>query len=163
MTHDDTRWLDADERAAWIGLMTLLIRLPAALDHQLRSDAGMTAFDYQVLVILSETPGRTLRMSQIADWTAGSLPRLSQVAARLERAGWLERRPDPEDRRSTLATLTDAGFDALAAAAPSHVTEVRRLIFDRLSRAQVGQLQRITERILQTPGSGAEACPPDPC
>jgi len=163
MTNGDApRWLDQEERAAWMGLMAVFVRLPAALDRQLRADSGMTHFDYQVMVILSETPDRTLSMSQIAEWTEGSLPRLSQVAARLEKAGWLERRPDPDDGRSTLATLTDQGFEALTAAAPRHVAEVRRLVFDSLTRAQVGQLARITNRILQTPGSGLDPRPSDP-
>lgn len=158
----EPQWLDQEEHEAWVGLMTVLIRVPAALDRQLRTAAGMTHFDYQVMGILSEAPDRTLRMSQIAEMTEGSLPRLSQVASRLEKAGWLARRPDPDDGRSTLATLTAEGFEALAAAAPGHVDEVRRLVFDPLTRAQVGQLTRIADRILQTPASGADPRP-DKC
>ncbi len=155
----ETRWLDDEEREAWIGLMTVLFRLPAALDRQLRNAAGMRHFDYQVMVILSERPDRTLSMSQLADWTQGSLPRLSQVAARLEKLGWLTRQSDPDDRRSTLATLTDEGFAALAAAAPLHVAEVRRLVFDSLTRTQVQQLSQITDQILKAPGSGHDPQP----
>ena len=150
---DEPRWLDDEEREAWIGLTTVLVRLPAALDRQLRADVGITHFDYQVMVILSEHPDRTLRMSKLAEWTEGSLPRLSQVVSRLEKSGWVIRRPDPDDGRSTLATLTDEGFAALVAAAPGHVAEVRRLVFDHLNRAQVRQLSRIAERIVQAPGS----------
>jgi DNA-binding MarR family transcriptional regulator len=69
------------------------------------------------------------------------------VAARLEKRGWLIRRPDPTDRRSTLATLTDAGMDALVAAAPGHVEQVRRVVFDALTAAQVRQLHQIGRRI----------------
>ena len=148
---DEPRWLDDEEREAWIGLMTVFFRLPAALDRQLRADAGLTQFDYQVMVILSETPERTLRMSKLAELTEGSLPRLSQVVSRLEKSGRVERRPDPDDGRSTLVTLTDEGFATLAAAAPLHVAEVRRLVFDHLTRAQVRQLSRITDRILHSP------------
>lgn len=158
---DEPQWLDEEERRAWIGLMTVLIRLPAALDRQLRADAGMSHFDYQVMMILSEVEGRTLRMSQLAEAVDGSLPRLSQVASRLCKAGWLERRPDPDDGRSTLATLTDEGFSALELAAPLHVSEVRRLVFDPLTRAQVNQMSRIADRILQTPESGPDPRPSD--
>lgn len=158
---DDTLWLDDEERAAWIGLMTVFFRLPAALDRQLRRDAGITHFDYQVMVILSQTAERTLRMSELSALTEGSLPRLSQVTSRLEKAGWLARRPDPDDGRSTLATLTDAGFEALAAAAPGHVEEVRRLVFDPLTRTQVQQLARITDRILRSPDGVPDTRPRD--
>ena len=147
---NEPEWLDEEERAAWIALMTLFFRLPAALDQQLRADSGMTHFDYQVMVILSGVPNRTLRMSELAALTEGSLPRLSQVVKRHEQSGWIERRPDPDDGRSTLAVLTDKGFDVLGAAAPGHVAEVRRLVFDPLSRTQVNQLERIATRILAT-------------
>lgn len=157
---DDTRWLDDEEREAWLGLISMLIRLPAALDRQMRADAGMTHYEYLVLVILSETPGGTLRMSELAEITEGSLPRLSQVVSRLQKAGRVERHPDPSDGRSTLAAITDEGFEVLAAAAPAHVAEVRRLVFDPLTRTQVGQLAQITDRILRSPGSGVDRRPP---
>ena len=48
-------------------------------------------------------------MSVLAALADGSLPRLSQVVARLERRGLVRRHPDPDDGRYTLATLTDAG------------------------------------------------------
>src|SRR5690242_10359889 len=92
---DEPRWLTADERRAWMALVGLLARLGGALDAQLRRDAGISHFDYTVLAALSEAPGRTLRMSTLAALAEGSLPRLSQVVARLEAKGWVRRTPDP--------------------------------------------------------------------
>ena len=46
-------------------------------------------------------------MSEMAGLVSSSLPRFSHVARRLEGQGWLTRRPDPTDRRYTLATLTE--------------------------------------------------------
>jgi len=89
----EPRWLDAEESQAWRALASTLVRLPAALDAQLRRDAGISHFDYQVLALLSEAPGRTLRMSELATLAEGSLPRLSQVVARLEQRGWVRRTP----------------------------------------------------------------------
>ena len=67
-------------------------------------------------------------MSELATMAEGSLPRLSQVAARLEQRGWVRRTPDPADGRYTLATLTDQGRAKVTEAAPGHVQEVRRLV-----------------------------------
>ena len=142
-----TEWLDGDEMAAWMSLLTTVIRLPAALDRRLQLDAGLTHFEYQVLAGLSEAPDRTLRMSVLAGFTQAQLPRLSQVATRMERRGWLRRRPDPTDGRYTLATLTEAGLAVVVEAAPDHVDTVRRLVFDHLTRTQVRQLHEITRRI----------------
>lgn len=144
---DEPRWLDADELESWLQLARLLIRLPAALDAQLRRDAGLTHFEYQVMAALSEQPDRALRLSTLAALADGSLSRLSQVVARLERRGFVERSPDPDDGRYTVGHLTDAGWDKVVATAPGHVEEVRRLVFDPLTASQVRQLRTIGDRV----------------
>jgi DNA-binding MarR family transcriptional regulator len=140
-------WLDAEEDQAWRALARALVRLPAALDAQLRRDAGISHFEYQVLALLSEAPGRTLRMSALATLAEGSLPRLSQVVTRLEQRDWVHRTPDPADGRYTLASLTDQGQEKVTEAAPGHVQEVRRLVLDPLTKTQTRQLREISRRI----------------
>jgi DNA-binding MarR family transcriptional regulator len=144
----EPRWLDAEERAAWLALVSVLIKLPAALDAQLQRDSGLSHFEYNVLAGLSEAEGGALRMSVLAAHADGSLPRLSQVIARLERRGLVRRTPDPDDGRYTLAGLTDAGRDAVTAAAPGHVETVRQLVFDPLTKAKTRQLLDICRRVL---------------
>src|SRR3954462_12154672 len=68
----------------------------------------------------------------------------------LETRGWMRRSPDPDDRRATLAFLTEQGWDKVVATAPGHAAEVQRLVFANLSTADVSHLRRITERILRT-------------
>jgi DNA-binding MarR family transcriptional regulator len=145
----EPRWLDAEEGQAWHALAVTLIRLPSALDAQLHRDAGISHYEYTVLAELSQVPGRTLRMSVLATLTEGSLPRLSQVVARLEQRGWVRRTPDPADGRYTLAILTDEGWAKVTEAAPGHVEEVRRLVFDPLTKAQYRQLREIGRRIMR--------------
>jgi len=145
----EPRWLDAEEGRTWIALARTLNRLPAELDAQLRRDAGISHFEYQVLAVLSRVPDHILRMSEVATLTEGSLPRLSQVVTRLEQRGWVRRTPDPADGRYTLAILTDEGRTKVAEAAPGHVEEVRRLVFDPLTRAQSKQLGEIGRRIMR--------------
>ncbi|MEV0696018.1 MarR family transcriptional regulator [Streptomyces sp. NPDC050388] len=147
MSADETRWLDEEEHEAWIALASTVVRLPAALDAQLQRDAGISHFEYQVLAGLSMEPTWTLRMSTLAEFADGSLSRLSHTAKRLEKEGWIYRTPDPEDGRFTLAVLTDAGWDKVVETAPGHVAEVRRLVFDPLTRAQQKQLREIGRRI----------------
>ncbi|SQD93580.1 Transcriptional regulator, MarR family [Parafrankia sp. Ea1.12] len=147
MDAQQPRWLADDEMQTWLALARVLIRLPAALDDQLQRDAGISHFEYQVLVGLSGAPERTLRMSSLAVFANGSLSRLSHVVGRLEKAAWARRTPDPTDGRYTLAILTDAGWDKLVATAPGHVEAVRALVFDPLTRAQQRQLGDIGRRI----------------
>ena len=144
----DTRWLDAQERAAWLRLVSVVELLPGVLDAQLRRDAGLSHFDYFVLAMLSEAPGRSLRMTALARRTSATLPRLSHVVQRLEARGLVERFPCPEDRRATNARLTDAGWDVVVAAAPGHVATVREHVIDPLSRRQLEQLTAIGDALL---------------
>jgi DNA-binding MarR family transcriptional regulator len=158
----EPRWLRSDELAAWLSYVAATASLESALDRQLQRDSGMPHAYYQVLAMLSEVPGRTLRMSDLAAVTHSSQSRLSHAVAQLERRGWIRRRPCPDDRRSTLATLTEVGFAALAAAAPGHVDTVRSHLFDRLSGEQVRQLRDICRAVLGTVDEPGPAAAPGP-
>lgn len=145
----ETEWLNADERAAWLRLVAVVELLPGVLDAQLRADAGLTHFEYFVLAMLSESPEHTLRMAALAQRTNASLSRLSHVIKRLEDRGLVERFSCPEDGRATNARLTPAGWDAVVAAAPNHVTTVRRRVLDALTPQQVDQLREISDALLR--------------
>ncbi len=147
-TSVEPRWLSSEERRAWLALGSVLLRLPAALDAQLR-EADLSLFEYGVLVGLSEAPDRALRMSELAVLAEGSLSRLSQVVGRLEKRGWVRRTPDPTDGRSTLAILTQEGWEKVVQTAPGHVEAVRNLVFDVLTKSQVSQLTNIGQRIMR--------------
>src|SRR5437016_1202500 len=124
MAQPEAHWLNDEERRAWLALTSVLIRLPTALDTQLRRDAGISHFEYAVMAGLSEAPNRTLRMSDLAVLSEGSLSRLSQVVSRLEQKKWVRRMPDPGDGRYTLARLTAAGWRKVVQTAPGHVEAV---------------------------------------
>jgi DNA-binding MarR family transcriptional regulator len=145
---DEPQWLGADERATWLALAAVMIKLPAALDAQLQRDSGLSFFEYMVLAMLSERPERTMRMSELAALTNASLSRLSHVASRLEKQKFLRREPCSEDRRATNAVLTDRGMAKVVASAAGHVAAVRELVFDALTDAQRAQLRSIGTRIL---------------
>ncbi|WP_045547737.1 MarR family winged helix-turn-helix transcriptional regulator [Nocardioides luteus] len=144
----DDVWLDDEEMAAWLRLIAIVELLPGVLDSQLRRDAGLSHFEYFVLAMLSESEGRTLRMTALAHRTNSTLARLSHVVRRLEDRGLVERFPCPEDARATNARLTAAGWDAVVAAAPGHVANVRGNVLDGLSAEQVRQLTEIGDALL---------------
>jgi DNA-binding MarR family transcriptional regulator len=151
----DPRWLDDGEQEAWRAFLAASRVLFDQLDRDLQRDAAMPHAYYMVLAMLSEAPGRTLRMSQLAEITGSSRSRLSHAVARLEERGWVRRQECDTDRRGALAVLTDDGFEVLAAAAPGHVEGVRRHLFDHLSPAQVAQLREISLAVLAAAGTGA--------
>jgi DNA-binding MarR family transcriptional regulator len=146
----EPRWLDDEEMSAWLALNGVILLLPGALDSQMQRDNDITMFEYLVLAMLSEAPGRTLQLKRLARVTNGSLSRLSHVVTRLEGRGWVRREPLAANGRVTMARLTDAGYAKVVASAPSHVETVRQLVFDNLDRRQVRQLQEISTRLLRS-------------
>jgi DNA-binding MarR family transcriptional regulator len=144
----DTRWLSTEESAAWVRLIALAELLPGALDAQLLRDAGLTHFEYVALMALAEAPDRTMRMTELASRTNATLPRLSHVARRLEERGLIRRFPCPTDRRATNATVTEAGLQLIADAAPGHVETVRAQVLDALTPDQLQQLYSIAGAVL---------------
>lgn len=157
----DVRWLDPDERRAWIGLAKLLFLMPTALDAQLARDAELTMADYMALAILSNDPAPSLKMSELAARAGCSQSRLSRIVGRLERAGHVRRSMASDDRRVVMAELTESGLRTIAAAAPGHLHEVRRLVFDRLTPEQVQMLAEIGEALVG-PTAAPTAATPSP-
>jgi len=145
-----TRWLNDEEQRTWRSFMAATQLVHEALDRQLQRDAGMPHAYYMILVALSEAPRRSMRMSELAARAQSSQSRLSHAVARLEERGWVRRERCPEDRRGSIAVLTDAGFAALESAAPGHVEEVRRVLFDVLSPEQQRRLHEICATVRDT-------------
>jgi DNA-binding MarR family transcriptional regulator len=144
-----TRWLDEEEQRTWRSFLEASRLLWERLEAELQRDAGMPVSYYQVLVHLSEAPGQALRMSELAEATGSSRSRLSHATARLEAAGWAERRSSPTDGRGEIAALTAQGLAALEEAAPGHVTAVRESLFDALSPGQARELGRISQQVIE--------------
>jgi DNA-binding MarR family transcriptional regulator len=142
------KWLTDAETESWLSLVRLMTWLPWSIDQQLRRDSSLGMVEYQVLAMLSASPGRTMRMSALAEVTNASLSRLSHLFKRLEQRGLARREADPADGRFTNAILTQEGFQALADAAPGHVAHVRSLVIDALSAEQLRRLGRDAECIM---------------
>jgi DNA-binding MarR family transcriptional regulator len=144
---EELRWLDEQEKAAWTGLISLVLLLPGKLESPLRQEHGITLFEYLVLSHLSEAPGRKLRMGELAFLASGSLSRLSNVIKRCEQRDWVIRSPDPADGRYTVAELTDGGLQIVRQAAPTHLRAVRRMVLDSLTPTDQKALTRIAEKL----------------
>jgi DNA-binding MarR family transcriptional regulator len=87
-------------------------------------------------------------MTDLARLVGTTPSRLSHAVASLEQRGWVERQACPTDKRGQIARLTAAGAAAVETAAPGHVDEVRRLVFDHLTADEVGQLRAIAAKLL---------------
>ena len=139
--------------------MACLARRQSTLRDQLGRDVheatGLTFADYEILVRLSETPERQMRMSELAQVAFSSRSRLSHQIDRMQKAGYVTREECHDDRRGYFAVLTDKGHEALVAAAPVHVDSVRRRIVDVLTPEEFTELGRLSQNWWTRSGSRA--------
>ena len=143
------RWLDEEQQHTWRTWLAVGELLPRTLDAQLQRDAGLTHPAYVVLAMLSEAPGRSRRMSDLARVANQSQSRLSHTVARLEERGWVRRVRATDDRRGNVAVLTDAGQDVVRRVAPGHVAAVRDSFFAALTPEQARALGEGLSAVLE--------------
>lgn len=127
-----------------VRLANLMQRRFAAVFDEL----GLTDGDYGLLVPLRRagepyelTPTALARTRMI---TSGGL---TPALDRLEKRGWIERRPNPADRRGSLVRLTSAGVDLIDRAMALHATTELELV-DSLSKKQRDQLAGFLRELL---------------
>jgi DNA-binding MarR family transcriptional regulator len=142
-----TKWLTKDQQANWRAWITTSTLLDEQLSRELQETHGLTITDYEILVRLSETKERSVRMSELADKTLLSRSRLSHQIDRMERAGLVERTVCADDRRGQLCVLTDKGWKTLVAAAPDHVAGVRAHFVDVLTDAEYNALGKALKKV----------------
>lgn len=131
-----TRWLSAQEQEHWRAWLAASKLLTDRLSRDLQEQHDLTLADYEILVTLSESVDRRLRMSELADATLASRSRLTHQVDRMERRGLVARELCADDKRGSYAVLTDHGWDVLVAAAPDHVESVRTHLIDVLSKKE---------------------------
>jgi DNA-binding MarR family transcriptional regulator len=148
-----THWLDEQQQQHWRAWIAANALLTDALSRDLHESHGLTMADYEILVRLSESTDRRMRMSDLAEATLSSRSRLSHQVDRMERAGFVERVPCTDDKRGYFAALTPKGWDTLVTAAPSHVDSVRARIVDVLTPAEFAALGAASKKLLDHLGA----------
>ncbi|MEU7279491.1 MarR family transcriptional regulator [Streptomyces sp. NPDC045431] len=132
-------WLTDAEQQAW----RTYLDVNRLLTYQLEKDLqpfGLTINDYEILVNLSESLERRMRMSDLAAATLQSKSRLSHQITRMENAGLVRRENCESDRRGLYAVLTDQGMETMRKVAPHHVESVRKHFIDLLNPDALEQL-----------------------
>ena len=144
--------LSPDELAAWRGFLRVQSSLFHQLDAELAATHDLPLRSYEVLLLLTDTPDRRLRMTDLSRNVLLSPSGLTRLVDRLEREGLVGRERCPEDGRGFYAVLTDTGEQRLQEARETHLAGVRRLFLDQLD---AGDLQRLASYWeLLVPGSG---------
>ncbi len=151
---------DSVEFAARGGFLSPHTRLARQLDDELQQAHALSLAAYDVLLHLGRVRRTGMPMSTLAEAVRFSPGGVSKLVARLENEALVRREPDPADRRAALAAITDAGLARLEAARTTHLSGIRRLYLDHLTRDELVTLGAIWQRLLAGPGGTTE--PPGP-
>jgi DNA-binding MarR family transcriptional regulator len=135
------------EQAAWRTFIESSWALHTHLEDDLRAQTGLSMNDYHVLVVLSEAPGRRLRMGELAGRLVFSPSRITYQINSMVKRGLVRKQPCPEDGRGQEAVLTDEGMAALESAAPLHLVTVRDRFIDRLDPDELEVIERVFDKV----------------
>jgi DNA-binding MarR family transcriptional regulator len=128
--------------------MTMRFKLLSHLARELQSQTGLSEADYDVLVALSEAPGRRFRLGELGERLDWEKSRLSKQISRMSGRGLVTREDCVTDSRGAFAVLTKAGQKAIKAAAPIHVELVRKWFIDALTPAELDAMTAISAAVV---------------
>ncbi len=128
-------------------ILTTQLRLAAEIEARAVVETGQPASVLDLLVRLDLSPERTERASRLCNQLNLSAAHMSRTIDRAEASGLVERRPDPNDRRAQLITLTRTGDEVLADFAPRLHHLLRDVVHSVLSPDEIEVLVELLERI----------------
>ena len=143
----EPNWLNAREDRAWRALIHAHHQLVVHLNRGLQ-ESGLSGADYEVLAVLSALDGDRMPARDLCNALGWEKSRVSHQLRRMQKDGLISREPNPDDARSTLVCLLQAGRAANEKAAPRHVADVRRNFIDLLTPAELDMLATLNERVL---------------
>lgn len=147
MSEQEVRWLTPTQQAIWRDWL----KATAWITEQLKADLRPHDLDlneYEVLVVLSESPGQSIRMAQLAEGSNQSRSRLTHTVGRMEAAGLITRETADDDRRGVIASLTRKGLKLLQRASIDHVASVRRVLIDPINSDDLLAVGRAMRAVL---------------
>lgn len=144
---DPTPGLNSEQLGAYFALMEVGSLLQYAVDEHLRAEGDLSFVQFQILARLVDAPEGRLRMTDLADGVVYSRSGLTYQAGLLDKRGLISRSPSPDDERSVIVTVTDAGRELVAHVLPGHIDRVRQLLFDAMPGEDLTALSAILGRV----------------
>jgi MarR family transcriptional regulator, multiple antibiotic resistance protein MarR len=115
-----------DLDAVFTALVRAETRLYNAVAERVRTAAGVGAGHFELLRHVRDHPDA--RVADLASAFAIGVGTTSKIVDRLEKEGWMERRPNPANRRSSLLTLTPAGESVVSRAEPAWQAAIQKIL-----------------------------------
>ncbi len=145
-----TSWRNEPGLRAWSAFLRAHAAVVPRVDAEVRR-SGLPLAWYDVLLELNAAPGRRLRMLELGDAVVLSRTRVSRIVDELVAADLVRRQPNPEDRRSAYAVITDQGRAKLRRAAPVYLAAIRREFVAALDPHQVEVVEAAMSAVVDHP------------
>ena len=152
--------------APWRAFLLAHARISRRLDEELRAEHDLTFGEYDALLTIARTPGRRIRMRQLADEVILSKSGVTRLIDRLVSDGLVERSACLADARGAEAVLTDRGLARLRAASRTHLRGIDEHFLALLDSGDLVAIERAMSSVARRAGPGnsvdeAERCAPD--
>jgi DNA-binding MarR family transcriptional regulator len=125
------------------------------LSGELEREHGLTINDYEVLLFLSNAPGRRMRRVDLAGSVLVTASGITRILQGLEREGLVSKETCDTDARVSYACLTDAGHERFVAARRTHLDGVERLFLGRFHEEERAALATLLGRLPGNEPAGA--------
>jgi DNA-binding MarR family transcriptional regulator len=149
--------LSQEELQSWYAFLQSHHRVIGQLDAELTAEHGLPLQEYEVLLWLAQSPGRSMKMADLARVVLLSPSGLTRLIDRLVKTGLVERRSSGSDARVMLAHLTEEGLKRFSKAAPTHGRGVKQHFTSKLDSNDLAALSVILEKVI-----GEAQCPQPP-
>jgi DNA-binding MarR family transcriptional regulator len=139
--------LNEDPRGWEARVATSFLRFHSRLERRMAESLGLhglTLPQFDVLATLWHGEGIT--QQELAERLLVTKGNVVGIIDRTSAAGWVERRPDPEDRRANRLYLTDAGRKLLAEASPCQSAFCKK-VFGTLTAGELRLMHELLERL----------------
>jgi len=135
----------SDLRGLFNDLIRFEIELWNAMDARLKSEFSLPLTHFEPMSVIDKIPG--CRVYDIANELGITTGGTSKLVDRIEASGYCRRLPNPDDRRSSLLELTEAGRRLLANAGAAFDEELQLRLGSALPERTLRQFASTLTRL----------------
>jgi DNA-binding MarR family transcriptional regulator len=140
-----------DEQEAWRLLLIGQSRLREYFSARIKKQFGLSSAQFEALMVLLNAPNQRMTMSHLSRSLLYSSGSATNLVARLEELGYVERNPGPTDHRVVEVELTPAGTRLIRAARELHFADLERVFAPLVAAEELPHVVSLAKRMMTAP------------
>lgn len=139
--------MSTEAEQAWRAIYRAYMRLAPAIDKELKTLAGLTYSEYEVLAQL-KAAASPMKMAELASRVAVTRTHAGRLIDSLKDAGLATHEKNPDDGRSFLVAITSEGVRRLRESAGAVESVFAKSVESRVSAMELQQLTAWVDRAI---------------